>query len=34
MGHNYVEVETVENATVEVLRCETCGHYSIGWRRG
>ena len=30
-GHDFVEVESSPKR--HVLRCETCGHESIGWRR-
>jgi hypothetical protein len=30
-GHNYVETETCDHATVQVLTCETCGDVSVGW---
>lgn len=31
--HRFREIETVENATVEILECEDCGEVSIGWYR-
>ena len=33
-AHEWVEEEIVENATVHVLRCKTCGVVSLGWTRG
>ena len=33
-AHEWVEEEIVENATVHVLRCKTCGVVSYGWTRG
>lgn len=32
MGHAYVE-EFSGSATVSVLKCTECGHYSVGWTR-
>ena len=32
-AHEWVEEEIVENATVHVLRCKTCGAVSCGWTR-
>ena len=32
-GHQLVEHEVVQGATVQVLRCTVCGHYSIAWSR-
>lgn len=32
-AHEWVEEEIVENATVHVLRCKTCGVVSCGWTR-
>ena len=31
--HDFEEVEVIENAIVQVLRCRKCGEYSIGWKR-
>jgi hypothetical protein len=30
-GHEFIEKGTYTNCTVEVLKCEHCGHYSISW---
>lgn len=32
-AHEWIEEEIVENATVHVLRCKTCGAVSCGWTR-
>lgn len=32
-GHSYVEEMTDTPAYVQVLRCNDCGHISVGWRR-
>lgn len=32
-AHEWVEEEIVENTTVHVLRCKTCGAVSCGWTR-
>ena len=29
----YDEIETIENATVHVMRCVRCGHIEISWER-
>lgn len=33
-GHDFVEDAVVEGARVEILRCEICGHYEMGWSGG
>jgi len=30
-GHDYVDVERYENATVTISRCEHCGDTTISW---
>ena len=32
--HEYEEIETIENCTVQILRCKACGRLSWGWWRG
>lgn len=32
--HEYEEIETIENCTVQVLKCKACGKISIGFWRG
>lgn len=29
----YKEVMKLKNVTIQILRCERCGHYTIGWTR-
>ena len=31
--HQFVEEEHLRNVTIQILRCEKCGHVSIGWYR-
>lgn len=31
--HLFVQDEVIDNATVEILKCQRCGEYSIGWYR-
>lgn len=32
-GCEFIESETIENCTVEILRCKKCGAESVGWKR-
>lgn len=32
--HDFEEVEVIEGATVQILRCRKCGAISVGWTRG
>ena len=32
--HDYEEVEVIENCTVQILKCKTCGKISIGFVKG
>jgi hypothetical protein len=32
-GHELVEVEPEFRARLQLLRCQRCGHVSVGWRR-
>lgn len=31
-GHDYVESEIHQEATVQILMCRICGHTSVGWK--
>lgn len=30
-GHNFTEMETHENCDIQILICDDCKHYEIGW---
>ena len=32
-SHRYIEEETIENCTIQILQCSECGELSIGWIR-
>lgn len=33
-GHEFIEEGTYDGCTVQVLKCECCGEYSITWKKG